>query len=456
MSDVAVARTSLVRALGPLDGTAIIVGGIIGTGIFVSPGLIARETGAPGLSMIVWLVAGLLALSGGLCYAELSAAIPETGGTYVYLRRAYPWSFVAFSFGWTFFFVDGPGAIAAVGAVFVSYLAYFFPGLSPEHPAAARACSAAVIVALTAVNVLGVRTGGRVQGALTILKLVALAAIVSVALAANAHGSITTPVLPSGDSAADAMRRVASALMPAMFAFGGWTYTSYVSGEMRHPERNIPLSIVGGVLIVLLVYLGVNAAVLRALPFDVVRVSPHVASDAMQAALGPKGAAVVAIAVMVSALGAINAIVLSYSRIAFAMSRDAYFFTALARIEPRFRSPLNAILVQGAVACAFAMSGSFDDILGYFSFVEYVFFSLGVAALVVLRIREPLLARPVRTWLYPLPPVLFLTVSALYLANLLWSHFAGSMVGVGLLLIGVPFYRHWSRVRPNALPTHAP
>lgn len=444
--------TTLVRGLGPMDGTAIIVGGIIGTGIFVSPSLIAQTTGAPGLSMLVWVVAGLLALCGGLSYAELSAAIPETGGTYAYIRRAYRSRFLAFCFGWTFFFVDGPGAIAAVATVFTAYAAYFVPAISPEHPMQARLVAVGSIALLTGVNILGVRVGGGLQRILTVLKVAALLALIAIALTATAPAGSLLPMAPPTAGLADSLRAIGAALVPALFAFGGWTYTSYVAGEMKNAERNIPLSIVVGVLVVLLIYLGVNAALFYLMPFDAVRQSPHVVSDAMRGVLGERGAAFVALAVMLSALGALNAVVLSYARIAWAMAQDGLFFASMARVHPRFRSPVNAIVMQGVIAILFALSGGFDEILGYFSFIEYLFFSLGVASLIVLRVTEPDLPRPVRVWLYPIPPILFLLVSAAYLGQLLLHRFRGSMVGVLLLLAGVPFYLYWSRRPSQPIP----
>lgn len=436
----------LARGLGLREGLSIVVGGIIGSGIFVAPSIIARIVRAPGLSLVVWLVAGLLAVCGALCYAELTAAIPVTGGTYAYLRRAFGSPLIAFCFGWTFFFVDGPGSIAAVGTVFAAYATLLMPSGMAVSPNVAKIMAVGSIVVLTAVNYVGVRIGGTVQTILTGLKIVTLVTVVVIAfVAVPAAGPRFAPFLPEASNTVTLVVSIGAAMMPALFAFGGWTYSTYVAGEMIDPQRNVPRSLIFGIGVVLAIYLAVNATYLWVLPFDRVRESSHVASDAMQAAIGPRGASLVAAAVVVSTLGALNAIILSYARIAYAMARDGLFFERLQRVHPRFRTPANAIVVQGVIASAFAFAGGFEEILGYFSFVEYLFFSLGVAAVIVLRVRAPNLPRPHRVWAYPLPPVLFLSVSAVYLTSLLATRFRGSMVGVVLLLTGLPFYFWWRR-----------
>jgi APA family basic amino acid/polyamine antiporter len=439
------AQGPLARGLGQRDGLAIVVGGIIGSGIFVAPALIADRAGSPGRALLAWSLAGVLALCGALSFAELSAAVPETGGSYAFLRRAFATPLVAFFFGWTFFFVDGPGSVAALGSVIATYAAVLVPGIGTGTSAARLVAVGCILGAVTA-NYIGVQTGAGVQRWLTILKVCGLVAIVVVAFAAPggdwAH--LTSPPVV-GPEGAPTLSGLGSAMLPALFAFGGWSYAAYVAGEMRDPQRTVPRALLGGIGIVLAIYCLINIAFLFALPFEQLRHSARVATDVVERVLPGRGAAVVAAAVIVSCLGALNAIVLSYARIAFAMARDSLFFRRLGEVHPRFGTPAAALSVQGLVAAAFALSGDLEEILGYFGFVEYLFFSLAVASVFLLRRREPHLHRPHRVWAYPWPPVLFLLVSGGYLTSLLIAETRGSFVGILLMCSGLPFYLWWRR-----------
>jgi basic amino acid/polyamine antiporter, APA family len=437
---------ALVRALGPWAATAVVVGGTIGTAIFVAPSIIARDTGSPVLSLAVWAIGGALALSGALCFAELASAIPETGGIYAFLRRAYGTPLIAFLCAWTFFFVSGTGAIAAVATVFASYCAFFLPASLAQNPGVLRWIAIGCIACLTSVNYVGVKAGGQLQTAVTAFKVCAMAALVVVGL--SYHGGDAHRLVAMGDRTrpvTTTLAGIGTALIPTLVAYGGWSYSATIAGEIHNPQRNVPRSIVAGLAVVLVVYLMVNVAYLYVLPFSVVQQSNHVASDMMHVVLGPTAGGVIAIGVMVSAIGALNALILSYARIAFAAARDGVFFPALARVHPRHRTPGNAVLVQGVVGSAFAFTGDYEHILSYFTFVEYLIFSLAVAAVVVLRRREPLLPRPYRVWLYPLPPIVFLGVSTLYLVSLLATRPTGTVTGIILMLCGVPFYLYWRR-----------
>jgi amino acid transporter len=444
------AAPGLLRQLGPVELTSIVVGGIIGSGIFISPAIVARETGAPGLSLAVWVVAGVIATCGGLCYAELSAAIPESGGTYVFLRRAYRSPMIAFLFGWAMFFASFTGAIAAVATAFAEYAGYFFERLIPYGTPARRAVAVALILFLTGVNYLSVRLGSRVQNAATFLKVAALAGIIGAGLTLGQGGaSHFGPLLPPADSGAGPglLASFGTALIAAVFAYNGWSYSSYVGGEARDPTRNLPLSILLGIAVVLVIYLLVNVALLTALPFAELRSTSRPAAAAMEAVLGPVGGGLTALAVMISTFGAANAVMLSCSRTYFAMSRDGLFFERLARVHPRHRTPANAILVQGLIAAAFAVSGGFEQILTYYAFVDYLFFTMAVAAVLVLRRTEPALARPYRVWGYPLTPLVFIAITGWYLVNTLVQRPTETAVGVALTVAGVPFYLYWARGR---------
>lgn len=427
------------------------VGGIIGSGIFISPAIVAREAGAPGLSLAVWVAAGIIATCGALCYAELSAMLPVTGGTYVYLRRTYRFPVIAFLFGWAMFFASFTGAIAAVATAFAEYLGFFLTAVMDYDTVAKRTVSVSCIALLTALNYVSVRWGGRVQNAATLLKVAALVGIVAVGvIVGGGSWDRFEPLLPASVPEAGLLAAFGTALIPALFAYNGWTYASYVAGEVREPQRNLPLAVIGGVGIVLLIYLVVNVAFIYLLPFEELRSTGRPAAEAMVRAVGPIGGGLIAMAVAISTFGAANAVMLSCARTYFAMARDGVFIEAVGQVHPRFGTPYNAVLTQGIIAAFFAVSGGFEQILTYYAFIDYAFFTLAVAAVIFLRRKEPNLPRPYRVWGYPITPFIFLIVSVWYLGNTLVHRFAESMVGIGLTLLGIPFYLYWSRRRASA------
>jgi len=436
----------LARVLGPLGATSIVIGGIIGSGIFISPAIVAREVGTPAGALAVWVIAGLIAACGALCFAELASAVPETGGQYVFLRRGYRSPLLAFLFGWAMFFASFTGAIAAVATAFAEYAGYYLEQVIPYGPGEKRAVAIGLILFLTLINYLSVRLAGAVQNVATGLKLVALAGVIAVCLLLDAPGTppaaAPAPVPPVG---AGLLAAFGTALIPALFAYNGWTYSAYVAGEVKRPERNLPLSILAGIAIVLVVYLALNLALLRVLPFEDLQTTTRPAALAMERLLGPVGGGLTALAVMISTFGTANAVLLSCTRTYYAMSKDGLFFTALERIHPRYRTPANAILVQGILASLFALSGSFETILTYYAFVDFLFCALAVWSVVMLRRREPDLLRPYRLWGYPVTPLIFAAFSIWYLTNTLIQRPLESAVGIVLTLSGVPFYLYWTR-----------
>jgi len=432
-----------VRGLGLVGATALVAGTVIGTGIFVSPSLVADQVGAPGLSLLVWALCGLLALCGGLCYAELAAAMPRTGGQYAYFRRAFGGELFSFLFAWSMFFVVLTGVQAAVATAFAIYAGYFLAPVMAYGVWEQRLVAVSCIAFLALMNILGVTIGGRIQVLVTILKVAALAGLVAVGLwlgaGTDTAGSLA-PVLPTGRTAAATLGAFGTAMIVTLFAYNGWWYSTYVAEEVREPERNVPRSIFLGMGIVLGLYLLANVVYLQVLPFEVLRGSERPAADVMVALLGTGGGTFIALAVMVSAFGTVNAQMLSIPRIYFAAARDGLFFGWIRRIHPRFRTPAWAIGAQALWASGFALSGTFRQIVTYTAFPNYFFLSLGVVALIVLRVREPDLPRPYRVFLYPVTPLLFLGVFAWYLVNSVVFEFRDTMVGIVLALTGLPFY----------------
>ncbi len=434
------ARPELIRGLGRVEATAIVIGGIIGASIMLAPSLVARQAGAPGLSLMMWLLGGVVALTGALCIAELSAAMPETGGTYVFLKRAYPGTPIPFLFGWTMFFAYTSSAIAAVATAAALYGGYFLQRVMPYGTWERRFVAVAVIAAITILNYIGVRQAGKTQTVFTALKLAMIAFVVIVCLGVAPHMGGLTPLFPGAD---DTKGSLAQAMVLTLFGYSGWHFSTNVAGEIRDPQRNLPFSILVGIAVVIVVYVLVNVSFLLVLPFDRLRESQLPATDAVSTALGTVGAGLVSIAIVASTLGTINAQLLNYPRITYALARDGYFFKPFAHVHEGRSTPAGAIVAQGIVASAFALSGTFTQILTYTAFVNHTFMSLIVASVFVLRSREPQMSRPYRTWGYPITPLIFLAVSAWYLFGLLRDRLTGSMIGIGIMLLGVPFYMYW-------------
>ena len=443
--------TTLDRGLGQLEATTLLVGGTIGASIFLVPADVAREVGSPGLLVATWVLSGLLAVCGALCFAELAAAIPETGGTYAFLKRAFPGTPASFLFGWMMCFTYATGAIAVVAAMAAVYAGEVFGRFLPSGSWGERVVAAGLIGILTTVNYLGVRMGGRTQDVLTVLKVGMLLGLILVGLAFGEGGfDQFTPFLPADRDTGQAIGSLGSAMLLTLFAFSGAYFVTHVAGEVRDPAVTIPRAILMAMGVVLVLYVTVNLTYVRVLSFDALQASERVAADAAQAILGPVGASVTALAVICSAMGTLNAQLLSYPRIFFAQSRDGLFFPAMARIHPVHRTPGPAILLVGGLAGAYALAGTYQEILNAVGFVIQLLLSLAVLAVIVLRIREPDLPRPYRVWGYPVTPALFLGISAWYLVNLLFTRTFSSLTGFAVVLAGLPFYYHWRRNRTEA------
>ena len=362
--------TTLDRGLGRFEATSLLVGGIIGASIFLVPADVAREVGSPGLLLVTWVLSGLLAVCGALCFAELAAAIPETGGTYTFLKRAFPGTPASFLFGWMMCFTYATGAIAVVAAMASVYAGEVFGRFLPSGSWGERVVAAGLICILTTVNYLGVRVGGKTQDVLTVLKVGMLLGLILNGLAFGEGGlDQFTPFLPADRDTAQAIGSLGSAMLLTLFAFNGAYFVTHVAGEVRDPATTIPRAILMAMAVVLVLYVTINLAYVRVLSFDALQASERVAADAAQAILGPVGASVTALAVLCSAMGTLNAQLLSYPRIFFAQSRDGLFFPALARIHPVHRTPGPAILLVGGLAGAYAMASTYQEILNAVGFV---------------------------------------------------------------------------------------
>ena len=436
----------LARGLGPLEAIALVVGGTIGASIFLVPSAVAREVGSPGLALGAWLLTGLMALCGALSFAELAGAIPETGGTYQFLKRAYPGTPIAFLFGWMMFFAYAASATAVTTSLAVESAGHFIAKVVPFTTVMSRTLTVGLILVFTAVNVIGVRESGKTQNLLTLLKLGGIMAVIAACFVlGEGSASHFRPLLPADRSLGEASASLGTAMILTVFSYSGWYFITHVAGEVREPEKNLPRAIFAGMGILILLYLGINAAYLWVLPFDQLQQSSRVAADAMEAVFGPTGADVISAVAFLSAMGALNAQLLNYPRIPFSLAQDGVFFRWLAQVHPVRRTPANAILVFACIACGFAVSGTYQQNLTYVGFVGQLFMALTVFGVIVLRRREPGLPRPFRVPLYPVVPLLYVAILVWYLGNLLVNRTAASLVGIGIVAAGLPFWWHWTR-----------
>lgn len=447
------ARVDLARVLGPWAAAAIVVGTMLGTGIFIVPSTMARQAGSVPLVMLAWVVGGLLALFGALSYAELAATMPEAGGQYAYLRRAFG-ERTAFLFGWTHAVLVGPCSGATIATGLLQFAAFLSPGLLAPIAVVgvsitpAQAWAVVVLIAIGTVNYLGVRLGGRLQVGLTALKVAVLVAIVTIPVFVS-----PVPAVPGDASTAvptGTLSGFLAALVGALWAYEGWTNLTYVGSEVIDPQRSIPRALAAGVIGVGVIYLLVNAVVFLVLPFAHVVQSPSVVADLLGAAAGRGASWWITIAMMVSALGSLNSDTLTNARIPYALGRDGLFFPFTARVSPRFRTPGGALLLHTAIACAIAVTGTFEELYSLYVFSQWLFLGLAAAAVIVLRRTAPDLPRPYRTWGFPLLPLTFIAGCCALTVSLWLARPLRSTIGLALIFAGVPVHSWFVRNREPA------
>ncbi|MFL5581900.1 MAG: APC family permease [Gemmatimonadaceae bacterium] len=430
---------ALPRRLGLVATTAIVVGTIIGSGIFRVPGVVANAVGTPAAVAVVWVLGGVITLCGALAVAELAAAFPRSGGLFVYLNEAYG-PLVAFLFGWTMLFL-GPAALGALALVFAEYLGT----IVPLPPAGVRVVAALLILAVSSVAYRSVRGMGGLVSAASGAKV---AAILTLVLAAFLLGSGDAGSFGRGAPlAADARwGGVALALVPALWAYNGFQDSMSLAGEVRDPGRVLPRALLAGVAVVVALYLAANAAYLHVLPFAVLRASPLVASDTMVRVVGTAGAGAVAAMVMLSTFGAVAGLALANPRIFYAMADAGLLFAPLARVHPRHRTPHMAVAAHAAVALACVGSRTFEQLTAAFVLGVFPFLALTVAGVMVLRRTRRDLPRPYLTPGYPVVPLVFVIGTAWVIGSALVARPVTTLAGMGLTLLGVPVYWAWQRV----------
>ena len=434
----------LTRSLTRLNATAMVAGTIIGASIFVQPSEIARHLDTPASIMLAWAACGVLTLFGAFICAELASAYPQPGGVYVFLREAFS-PLAGFLWGWAMFWSVHSGIIAAIAVVFGRYAIVLLPE-SAQGDVGIRVLAVAVIVALSAINYIGVRAGGRLQTSLTIVKVAAIALLVVAGFLVSGASTPMT-VEPLDDAG---VTPFVLAMVAGLFAFGGWHMVTYTAGETTMPAKTIPVALVVGVLVVTACYIALNLVYLRLLPLDAVRSSTRIAADAADVIFGAGGAQMLSVLVILSAAGSLTGIILTGPRMYYAMANDGLAPRALTRIHPRFRTPSVAIVAQGIWASALAATGAYRELFTRVIYTEWLFFALMAAGLFVLR-RRPDYQPPFRTWGYPLVPVIFIAASLFIVVHQFTVDAREALVGLGFVALGVPVYyylRHAHRRLP--------
>jgi APA family basic amino acid/polyamine antiporter len=438
-------KAELPRVLGVWDVISIIVGGVIGSGIFIVPATVAANVGSPLLIMSVWIFGGLLCFFGALAFGELAAMFPQAGGMYIYLREAYG-SLLSFLFGWTLFLVIDSGAIATLAVAFSSkYLPHFLPHLSFI---ATKLIAIGLIIFLAIVNYVGVRWGALLQNILTLIKFGAIVAICAIVFTL-AKGNVVNWVKPAPTFSSDIIGKFGLALVATLWAYKGWESSTFSSGEVKNPQRNLPLGLLAGTLVVIGIYLLANLAYLYAFPSEQMARSNRIAADVMNFAVGAWGASLISLIILFSITGAANQNLLCSPRVYFAMARDGLFFRKVAAVHPRFLTPHVSIIIMAIWSSILSLSGTFEQLFTYVVFGQWLFFGLTVAAVIVLRHKKPDLPRPYKTWGYPITPVFFILASLYISINTLVKEFWNSFAGLAIISLGIPAYFFWHARRQS-------
>jgi basic amino acid/polyamine antiporter, APA family len=456
-------EAKLARKLTLLDSVLLLAGGIIGSGVFLTAQKIALNTRTPTVFLLVWGIGMVITLLACFAFAEMGAMFPDAGGQYVFLREAYG-EFVAFLYGWMIFTVSNGGTIAALATGFSLYIGVVFPALAANHTVLTvgqftvhghaislaltrgHVVAVAAIVLLTVANVFGVRVGAVLQNVATWIKFAAIAGfvILGVALGKGSWGHYATS-LPATAESPSLLAGLGVALIAVFWALDGWVYITWVAGEVKYPERNLPRSLVIGVLLVGFIYLAINAVYVYALPMSGIGATETVAQSAAIAMFSPAVGGWLSLMIAISCFGAMAACILSGARVYYAMAEDGVFFHALARVHPRWHTPVWSLLIQGTWSSVLVLVLDYADLFTYVMFMMVLSYVLTVAALFVLRRKMPDAPRPYRCTGYPWLPALYVAFGSIWAANALWAERKDALIGIGIVLLGAPFYWYWRR-----------
>jgi basic amino acid/polyamine antiporter, APA family len=454
------AQPELKRQIGLFSAVMLIAGDMIGTGIFISTGVIAETLPSPGGILLIWVLGGLLALAGALSCAELSASLPYAGGDYNYIKAAYG-RLMGFLSGWSSFLVTFSGAIAFLAVTFTGFMAFFLPVLGASEAFFSRTFlglavtitpgtvfSIAVVVLISALHCIGVRQGTLLQNVLSLLKIGALLAIILLAVFVGVGD--TAHFTPFFDWNRITNASVfAAAFIPVIFAYSGWNAIIYIAGEVKQPERNLPRALLWANLIVIALYLAVNTVYIYAVPVTEMKGALRVSEVATTALFGRQTSVWITAVITVSILGALNVVTMLGPRIYYAMARDGVFFKGLSRVHPTFNTPTNAIVLQCIWACFLLVTGTFGTLFTYVSVIITLFSAFTVGAVIVLRYKRPDLPRPYKLWGYPIVPILFIAIHLWIVWGSVTENPFESLMGLIIVCLGIPAYLIWRSRHPE-------
>jgi APA family basic amino acid/polyamine antiporter len=445
-SGSAPAKPGLARRLGLFDATMIVMGGIIGSGIFINPSTVARQVHLPVLILGAWLVGGIIAMIGAFIYAELAARRPHVGGQYAYLRECYH-PLIAFLFGWSLFLISDCGGMAAVAVIFSRY--YIELTGVPLNETVVAIMTLGV---LTIVNCLGVRTGSTVQNILMVTKILAILLLVGLGFRLIVQsGGFAQPAVspPAPPLSFDLLTTFGAALVPVLFAYGGWQTANFVAGEIREPQKNLPRGLIIGVAGVVVLYLAVNLVCVGTLGAEGLAATGTPATAVMRMALGQKGASLIAVGIAVSTLGFLSQSILTAPRVYFAMAQDGLFFKSVAWLHPRTRVPVVAIVLQGCLAMLLTLSGTYEQLLSYVVSDDFIFFGLSASCIFLLRKRQGPddSGRGFNMPGHPWSTILFITICFCIVVNTVYKYPANTGIGIAIILTGIPVYYFWIWLR---------
>ena len=449
-------ETKLVRGLSLTDSILLLAGGIIGSGIFLTAKNIAINTRHPWLFLTVWIVGVCMTLLACFAFAELGSMFPHAGGQYVYMREAYG-DAAGFLYGWMYFTVSATGTVAALGVGFATYLGQVFPALQaarvvlaagPVEITRGHLIAIAAIALQTLINIFGVKKGAVLQNVATWAKFAAIAVFVIGGLTLGRgswdhyHHS-----LPAGPGSVSMVTGIGIALIAVLWAYDGWVYITFVAGEVKDPQRNLPRALIWGMLLVGLVYISINAVYVYALPMNEIAAQEAVAQTAAVSMFSSRVAPWLSLMVALSCFGAVGPCLMSGARVYYAMAEDGIFFRALARVHPRWHTPVMSLVLQAIWASVLTLSGKYDDLFSYVMFMMVLSYVLTVAGLFVLRRKQPDTPRPYRCTGYPVLPALYVILGSAWAINAAIEVREATLKGAGIVALGIPFYFYWKRQR---------
>ena len=441
------------RQLGLFDSTMMVVGIVIGSGIFMTTGLMADALPSVSLILIVWLLGGLQMLAGALTYAELGAAMPKAGGQYVYLREAYG-SLPAFLFGWVAFIAYLTGTNAAIAVAVAEHLGSFYPSISTHNIvigfdyfsiSGGQIFAISLILILSFINYLGILFGKWIQNVFTILKIGSILFFALAGLFISTGNHIDFSINPTSMSIGSILTGMGIALVAVTWTVGGWEYVTFAAGEIKNPKKNLPLALIIGTVVILVLYIMINIAYLKVLPMDSLIGELKVGEATAKSLYGPGIAGAFVVVVIISMFGSLNGNILVGPRISYAMAKDKLFFSKAAEVHPKFHTPGNAIMIQGFWASVLALSGTFEELITLVVFVNFMMWIAASSTVFVLRKKQPELERPYKVWGYPYVPAFFIIFSSAIMINTFFESPQQSLMGIGLTLLGIPAYLYWKK-----------